>query len=218
MRYLLAVRPHPRAHRRRPVRLRRPRCRAPRSRSPSRRNTSGRPARSRSRSRRPAAKLGELPGRLRAERQADAALLARRSRAGADIKQDGADRVRITRADRQADAIPELQDRAGAHRRHRRRGRCSSACARRSRRRRTTSQVRLEPPRIAVVSTHHYVNHGGSEMVVYRATPADVDVGRARRRRRVSRAIPATGARSKASQRRPGDQGRVLRAALRPGR
>ena len=38
-------------------------------------------------------------------------------------------------------------------------------------------QVRLEPPRIAVVSTHHYVNHGGSEMVVYRATPADVRSG-----------------------------------------
>ena len=38
-------------------------------------------------------------------------------------------------------------------------------------------QVRLERPRIAVVSTHHYVNHGGSEMVVYRATPADVMSG-----------------------------------------
>ena len=38
-------------------------------------------------------------------------------------------------------------------------------------------QVRLEPPRIAVVSTHHHVNHGGSEMVVYRATPADVVSG-----------------------------------------
>src|SRR5439155_16877927 len=35
-------------------------------------------------------------------------------------------------------------------------------------------QVRLEPPRIAALSTHHYVNHGGSEMVVYRATPPDV--------------------------------------------
>src|SRR5439155_24460738 len=34
-------------------------------------------------------------------------------------------------------------------------------------------QVRLEPPRIAVVSTHHYVNHGGSEMVVYRVNPPD---------------------------------------------
>jgi murein DD-endopeptidase MepM/ murein hydrolase activator NlpD len=38
-------------------------------------------------------------------------------------------------------------------------------------------QVRLEPPRIAVVSTHHYVNHGGSEMVLYRATPPDVASG-----------------------------------------
>ena len=38
-------------------------------------------------------------------------------------------------------------------------------------------QVRLEAPRIAVLSTHHYVNHGGSEMVVYRATPEDVASG-----------------------------------------
>jgi murein DD-endopeptidase MepM/ murein hydrolase activator NlpD len=38
-------------------------------------------------------------------------------------------------------------------------------------------QVRLEPPRVAVLSTHHYVNHGGSEMVVYKATPADVASG-----------------------------------------
>jgi murein DD-endopeptidase MepM/ murein hydrolase activator NlpD len=38
-------------------------------------------------------------------------------------------------------------------------------------------QVRLEPPRLAVVSTHHFVNLGGSEMVVYRATPPDVDSG-----------------------------------------
>ena len=38
-------------------------------------------------------------------------------------------------------------------------------------------RIRLEPPRIAVLSTHHYINHGGSEMVVYRATPADVASG-----------------------------------------
>jgi murein DD-endopeptidase MepM/ murein hydrolase activator NlpD len=38
-------------------------------------------------------------------------------------------------------------------------------------------QVRLEPPRITVVSTHHYVNHGGSEMVVYKTTPPDVASG-----------------------------------------
>jgi murein DD-endopeptidase MepM/ murein hydrolase activator NlpD len=38
-------------------------------------------------------------------------------------------------------------------------------------------QVRLEAPRVALVSSHHYVNHGGSEMVVYRATPPDVRSG-----------------------------------------
>ena len=38
-------------------------------------------------------------------------------------------------------------------------------------------QVRLEPPRVAVLSTKHYVNHGGSEVVVYRATPADITSG-----------------------------------------
>ena len=38
-------------------------------------------------------------------------------------------------------------------------------------------QIRLEPPTIGVLSTHHYVNLGGSEMVVYRATPADVSSG-----------------------------------------
>ena len=38
-------------------------------------------------------------------------------------------------------------------------------------------QVRLEKPRVSVLSTHHYVNLGGSEVVVYRVTPADVDSG-----------------------------------------
>jgi murein DD-endopeptidase MepM/ murein hydrolase activator NlpD len=38
-------------------------------------------------------------------------------------------------------------------------------------------QVRLERPRVAVVSTHHYINHGGAEVVVYRATPEDVVSG-----------------------------------------
>ena len=38
-------------------------------------------------------------------------------------------------------------------------------------------QVRLERPRVAVVSTHHYINHGGSEVVVYRVTPDDVESG-----------------------------------------
>ncbi|HVL68845.1 MAG TPA: M23 family metallopeptidase [Vicinamibacterales bacterium] len=38
-------------------------------------------------------------------------------------------------------------------------------------------QVRLERPRVAVLSTHHYINHGGAEFVVYRATPEDVTSG-----------------------------------------
>jgi murein DD-endopeptidase MepM/ murein hydrolase activator NlpD len=38
-------------------------------------------------------------------------------------------------------------------------------------------QVRLDPPRITVLSTKHYVNLGGSEMVVYKATPPDVASG-----------------------------------------
>ncbi len=38
-------------------------------------------------------------------------------------------------------------------------------------------QVRLDPPRIAAVSTHHYINHGGAEMVVYRVTPPGVTSG-----------------------------------------
>jgi murein DD-endopeptidase MepM/ murein hydrolase activator NlpD len=37
--------------------------------------------------------------------------------------------------------------------------------------------IRLEPPRVGVLSTFHYVNHGGAEFVVYRATPADVESG-----------------------------------------
>jgi murein DD-endopeptidase MepM/ murein hydrolase activator NlpD len=38
-------------------------------------------------------------------------------------------------------------------------------------------QVRLERPRVSVVSSHHYVNLGGTEMVLYRVTPPDVQSG-----------------------------------------
>ena len=38
-------------------------------------------------------------------------------------------------------------------------------------------QVRLDPPRASVVSTFHYVNLGGSEFVVYRVSPEDVESG-----------------------------------------
>jgi murein DD-endopeptidase MepM/ murein hydrolase activator NlpD len=37
--------------------------------------------------------------------------------------------------------------------------------------------VRLAPPILGVQSQFHYINHGGSEMVVYRVTPADAESG-----------------------------------------
>jgi hypothetical protein len=40
-----------------------------------------------------------------------------------------------------------------------------------------TFQIRLEKPRVSVVSTKHYINLGGAEMIVYRATPPDVVSG-----------------------------------------
>lgn len=38
-------------------------------------------------------------------------------------------------------------------------------------------EVELRPPTVASISRFNYINHGGSEMVVYRVTPADVDSG-----------------------------------------
>ena len=38
-------------------------------------------------------------------------------------------------------------------------------------------QVRLDPPRVAVTSIHHFINLGGAEFVVIRATPEDVEAG-----------------------------------------
>jgi murein DD-endopeptidase MepM/ murein hydrolase activator NlpD len=38
-------------------------------------------------------------------------------------------------------------------------------------------QVRLEHPTVSVMSTHHYINQGGAEMIVYRVSPADVQSG-----------------------------------------
>ena len=38
-------------------------------------------------------------------------------------------------------------------------------------------EVRLDPPRVGVVSLHHFINVGGPEFVVFRATPPDVSSG-----------------------------------------
>ena len=91
------------------------------------------------------------------------------------ITQDGTDKVRITQ-EIGKQTIPDLQSGAAkiivtAGRPVMRRMRTLEA---------TTThdvQVRLERPRVSVVSTHHYVNLGGTEFVVYRATPDDVESG-----------------------------------------
>jgi murein DD-endopeptidase MepM/ murein hydrolase activator NlpD len=93
----------------------------------------------------------------------------------AGMKQESAERIYIMRPIGKR-AIPELQ--AGAARIvvH-----ASRPVLRGLRQAESTAtrdvQVRLEPPRVAVLSTHHYVNHGGAELVVYRATPSDVASG-----------------------------------------
>lgn len=38
-------------------------------------------------------------------------------------------------------------------------------------------KVRLERPRVTVLSTHHYINLGGTELIVFRAEPSDVSSG-----------------------------------------
>jgi murein DD-endopeptidase MepM/ murein hydrolase activator NlpD len=38
-------------------------------------------------------------------------------------------------------------------------------------------EVRLTPPRVGVISLHHFINHAGSEMVVYNVIPADAASG-----------------------------------------
>jgi murein DD-endopeptidase MepM/ murein hydrolase activator NlpD len=94
---------------------------------------------------------------------------------GATFKQEAPDRVRVTREVRRRD-VPGLK--SGPARVTVRASRtvlsgwrtlASSASK--------DVQVRLEPPRVAVVSTHHFVNHAGAEMVVYRTGPANVESG-----------------------------------------
>lgn len=97
------------------------------------------------------------------------------AREGAAVQQDTSDRVRISRPIGKR-SIPELA--AGT-------ARITVSAARpaflglrqiaASTAREVT--VRLEPPRIAVLSTRTYVNHGGSELVVYRAAPPGVRSG-----------------------------------------
>jgi murein DD-endopeptidase MepM/ murein hydrolase activator NlpD len=93
----------------------------------------------------------------------------------AQIKQDGTDKVHITH-EIGKQTIPDLQSGAArivvtAGRPVMRGIRTVQSTASKD------VQVRLERPRVAVISTHHYINLGGTEMVVYRATPDDVASG-----------------------------------------
>jgi murein DD-endopeptidase MepM/ murein hydrolase activator NlpD len=95
--------------------------------------------------------------------------------AGATLKQESAERVRLTRGVGKRD-VPQLK--AGE-------ATITITAARTGflglrtlvSTASKTVRVRLEPPRVGVVSTHHFVNLGGAEAVVYRATPADVASG-----------------------------------------
>lgn len=91
------------------------------------------------------------------------------------LTSDASDRVRLTRPIGKQ-SVPELE--AGsitltvtASRSVLRGLRVVSASATRD------VDVRLDPPRISVVSTHHYINLGGSEMVAYRVVPPDAASG-----------------------------------------
>jgi murein DD-endopeptidase MepM/ murein hydrolase activator NlpD len=93
----------------------------------------------------------------------------------ADVKQENADRVRVSRVINR-EAVPELKTGSArivvtASRSVLRGLRTVESTATRD------VQVRLERPQIAVLSTKHYINLGGTEMLVYRATPADVESG-----------------------------------------
>jgi murein DD-endopeptidase MepM/ murein hydrolase activator NlpD len=93
----------------------------------------------------------------------------------ATVKQEGPDRIRITRPIGRR-SIPDLE--AGP-------ARIVVTASRRVLRGLRTPQstvahdfqVRLTPPRIGVVSIHHFINLGGSEMVVYQVSPPDVRSG-----------------------------------------
>ena len=92
-----------------------------------------------------------------------------------ELKQETADRVMVTRAIGKQ-AIPSLK--AGPARLVIRARRPVLYGVRQTETSITRDlEVRLEPPRVGVLSLHHFVNHGGAEFVVFRATPADASAG-----------------------------------------
>ena len=94
---------------------------------------------------------------------------------GANVRQDGADRLRVSQ-ELGRKTVPDLKSGPArivvtASRKVVYDIRTVESTATRD------VQVRLERPRVSVVSTFHFINHGGSEIVVYRVSPADVQSG-----------------------------------------
>ena len=115
----------------------------------------------------------------------------------ATVKQETAERIYIMRPVGKRD-IPELQ--AGPARIVVRAARPVLYGMRQAESEATRDvDVRLDPPRVEVLSTFHYINHGGAEFVVYRATPADVESG-VRVGDRTYPGFPAAGAGIKADE------------------
>jgi len=109
----------------------------------------------------------------------------------ATVKQESADRIYVMRPIGKR-AIPELRQGAARVVVHASRPvvyglRQAESTATRD------VQVRLQPPQVAVLSQFHYINHGGSEFVVYRVTPEDVESG-VRVGDKEYRGFPASGA------------------------
>ena len=95
--------------------------------------------------------------------------------AAADVRQEGPDQIRISRSfDRQSH--PDLRAGAATVRVSATRP-ILFGLRERSATVAVDVEVRLDPPRLAVASTFHYVNHGGSEMVVYTVSPPDAASG-----------------------------------------
>lgn len=95
--------------------------------------------------------------------------------AGAGIEREGRDRVRVTRSIGKR-AIPslvagsaEIQVTAVRPVLFGLRQATSTLAA--------TVAVKLIPPQVSVLSLHHFINQGGSEVVVYRVNPPDSDSG-----------------------------------------
>ena len=95
--------------------------------------------------------------------------------AAGDVRQEGPDQIRISRSfDRQSH--PDLRAGAATVRVSATRP-ILFGLRERSATVAVDVEVRLDPPRLAVASTFHYVNHGGSEMVVYTVSPPDAESG-----------------------------------------